>query len=215
MSAAEDAAPVSAAQAEALFRPLVHASTLILAVSGGPDSTALMLLAARWRAALRNGPELLAVTVDHGLRRESAAEARAVEAARATARRARIARCAGAARSPRPASRRRRASARYRLLAQAAHAAKARLVLTAHTLDDQAETVLFRMMRGSGLTGLGAMTPGSRRARVGMSDEIVLVRPLLDIPKARLIATLDRAKVAFAAIPRIAIRASPGRACAT
>ena len=83
--------------------------------------------------------------------------------------------------------------ARYRLLARAARkAAKADHVLTAHTLDDQAETVLIRLARGSGLTGLAAMAHASPLP-VGDGEAIMLVRPLLDIPKARLIATLERA----------------------
>ena len=80
MSAAEAApAPVSPAEAKTLFAGLAHAPVLVLAVSGGPDSTALLVLAARWRAALKKGPELLAVTFDHGLRPEAAREARAVK----------------------------------------------------------------------------------------------------------------------------------------
>src|SRR5687768_12228571 len=77
-AAPEDASPLPPAEADAHFDGLSSAPALVLAVSGGPDSTALMVLAARWRAALRRGPELLAVTVDHALRPESAREARAV-----------------------------------------------------------------------------------------------------------------------------------------
>jgi tRNA(Ile)-lysidine synthase len=77
-SAAEDASPITVAEASSLFRALDNVPALILAVSGGPDSTALMVLAARWRAACENPPKLIAVTVDHGLRAESKREAAAV-----------------------------------------------------------------------------------------------------------------------------------------
>ena len=120
------------------------------------------VLAARWRKARKRGPKLVAVTVDHGLRPESQREAQAV---------ARLARTLGVAhrtlrwtgtQAERPACRRRRGMARYRLLAEAARKAGARHVLTAHTLDDQAETVLFRLARGSGIGGLAGM---ARRRR--------------------------------------------------
>ena len=196
MSTADDAAPVSAAEAKTLFAPLVHASALVLAVSGGPDSTALMMLAARWRKARKRGPKLLAVTVDHGLRRESAHEARAVK---------RLARRLGVphrtvswqGKKPKTGLQQAARQARYRLLAAAARQAQARHVLTAHTLDDQAETVLMRMSRGSGLTGLGAMARASPLP-VSAEPGIELVRPLLDVPKARLVATLERAGIGFA-----------------
>ena len=64
---AESAKPVSLAEAKALFAGFQDMPALVLAVSGGPDSTALMWLAARWRDALKAGPKLIAVTVDHGL----------------------------------------------------------------------------------------------------------------------------------------------------
>ena len=89
-------------------------------------------------------------------------------------------------------------AARYRLLAEAAEKGGAGLILTAHTLDDQAETVLIRLSRGSGLTGLAAM---QRMTVVPGQDAVSLVRPLLDLPKARLLATLKAAKVAFADDP--------------
>src|SRR5947208_14357728 len=76
--AADPTSPVSPDEAAALFHDLQNLPALVLAVSGGPDSTALMLLAARWRKSLECGPKLLAVTVDHGLRAESKQEAKAV-----------------------------------------------------------------------------------------------------------------------------------------
>ena len=73
------AKPVSLAEAKSLFAGLDDWPALVLAVSGGPDSTALMLLAARWRDALKGDkPKLIAVTVDHGLRPEAKREAAAV-----------------------------------------------------------------------------------------------------------------------------------------
>src|SRR5437899_11781030 len=72
----DDHAPISVQQAKDLFAHWKAAPALVLAVSGGPDSIALMWLAARWRSALTRGPRLIAVTVDHGLRPEAAREAR-------------------------------------------------------------------------------------------------------------------------------------------
>ena len=66
---------------------------------------------------------------------------------------------------------------------------------TAHTLDDQAETVLIRLARGSGVSGLAGMARRRRCRRGG--DGVVLVRPLLDVPKARLIATLQGGGIAY------------------
>src|SRR5262249_60313363 len=77
---ADHAVPVSAAEAKTLFAPLARHGAVVLAVSGGPDSTALLLLIARWRCALKRGPKLLAVTIDHGLRRASPPDAPAGKA---------------------------------------------------------------------------------------------------------------------------------------
>ena len=70
------AVPVSSGEAKNLFADWKRAPVLVLAVSGGPDSVALMWLAARWRRAMTRGPDIVAVTVDHGLRAGSSADAR-------------------------------------------------------------------------------------------------------------------------------------------
>lgn len=194
MSAAERAKPLTAAEAKSLFSGLSGLSSLILAVSGGPDSTALLVLAARWRSSLGNAPKLVAVTIDHALRPESANEAKSV---------GRLARKLGVAHrivrwnGPKPKSGLQQAARRerYRLLALQAKKSGARHIVTAHTLDDQAETVLIRLVRGSGLSGLSAM------AQETVLEGVTILRPLLDQPKARLIATLRKEGIAFADDP--------------
>jgi tRNA(Ile)-lysidine synthase len=183
----------------ALFYGLEGLSGLLLAVSGGSDSTALMVVAARWAKRLKRPPKLIAATVDHGLRPDSAREAAAVK---------RLARRLGVPhrtlrwRGKKPKSGVQEAAriARYRLLVEAARRARCEHILTAHTLDDQAETVLFRLVRGSGLTGLGGMTRASP-VPTAASAAIFLVRPLLDIPKARLVATLKAAGIGHSEDP--------------
>jgi len=190
----DDTSPISAGEAKALFADWRGAPALVLAVSGGPDSVAMMWLASRWRKALSRGPRLVAITVDHGLRSESAREAREVKRlARALAIEHRTMRWQGA--KPErgiPAAAR---EARYRLLARAARSLGASHILTAHTSDDQAETLLMRLLRGSGLAGLSAM------ARESWRGDIVLARPLLGVAKSRLLATLARAGIDYADDP--------------
>ncbi len=190
----DEHSPISAREAKRLFDGLKGVPALVLAVSGGPDSVALMWLAARWRRGLTRGPRLIAVTVDHGLRPEAAREARDVKRlASSLDLPHRTMRWTGTKpQSGLPAAAR---EVRYRLLAQAARRAGAAHVLTAHTRDDQAETVLMRLLRGSGIAGLSAMAGISER------EGISLVRPLLDVPKSQLIATLKRAGLDFADDP--------------
>jgi len=186
-------------EASGLFRGLEDLRGLVLAVSGGPDSTALLVLAARWAKGLKRGPKLIAITIDHGLRPEAAREAVDVK---------RLARRLGVphrtlrwrGKKPRSGLPEAARNARYDLLAQAAAREGFAHVLTAHTLDDQAETVLFRLARGSGLLGLAGMAyvaPLPAQA----AHEIFLVRPLLHVAKARLIATLKAAKIGYSEDP--------------
>jgi tRNA(Ile)-lysidine synthase len=187
-------APVTAAEAKSLFSDLESSPALLLAVSGGPDSTALLWLAARWQRSLRKKPKLVAVTVDHGLRKEAKREAADVgRLAKKLGVPHRVVKWSG--KKPKTAIQQTARQARYALLVEAAKQAGAAQILTAHTLDDQAETVLMRMARGSGISGLGGM---ARRSRL---DGLVLVRPLLDVPKVRLVATLKAAKIPYADDP--------------
>jgi tRNA(Ile)-lysidine synthase len=190
----DDNSVISAQDAKGLFADWKAAPAIVLAVSGGPDSIALMWLAARWRSALARGPRLIAVTVDHGLRPEAAREARDVKRlARTLDLPHRTMRWTGVKpKTGLPAAAR---TARYRLLAQAARASGATHILTAHTRDDQAETLLMRLLRGSGIAGLAAMARESER------DGVWLARPFLDVSKSQLIATLEKAKVGFADDP--------------
>ena len=171
--------------ADALLAPLASHKALLLAVSGGPDSVALMLLASRWSQRARHRIEI--ATVDHGLRPESAEEARRVgEWTHALGFPHHALRWLG----DKPASRiqERARNARYVLLAQCAREIGAReigareacAIVTAHHADDQAETVLFRLTRGSGVAGLAGMAPASTR------DGVVLLRPLLGLRKRAL-----------------------------
>lgn len=194
MSPAEADQPVSAALAHELFDDLSDVPCLLIAVSGGPDSTALLWLAARWRGRRKAGPKLLAVTVDHGLRPEAALEAKSVKKfATGLGIEHRTLRWTGD--KPKSGIQEAARDARYALLAKAARRAGARHILTAHTLDDQAETVLFRLARGSGIAGLAGM------ARIVALDDMALVRPLLGLPKRRLLASLEDAGVTFADDP--------------
>jgi tRNA(Ile)-lysidine synthase len=187
-----DQSPISTDEAAALFSDLAGSRGLLLAISGGPDSTALLYLAARWRKASK--AKLTAVTVDHGLRKEAKREAAAVgKLAKKLGVPHRIVKWTG--RKPKSGIQHSARQARYELLVAAAKKAGAGYIVTAHTLDDQAETVLMRMARGSGIGGLGGM---ARHSRLG---DLTLVRPFLDVPKARLIATCKAAKIGYADDP--------------
>lgn len=155
-----------------------------IAVSGGPDSLALLLLA----ASIAPG-SVLAATVDHGLRRESADEATAVAAICATR---------GVGHTTLnvdlrlgPALQERARVVRYAALGEWAKAQGLKAIATAHHADDQAETLLMRLNRGAGVRGLAAMRAVSA---VPGHTELALLRPLLGWRRrdlARLVADAE------------------------
>jgi tRNA(Ile)-lysidine synthase len=184
---------------------------LAVAVSGGPDSVALMHLVADWlkgRSRVSRDPTrpepVVIVTVDHGLRPESAREAAWVGARAASLGLPHVTlqwKGAKPATGVQEAARK----ARLALLAEFAgreDLERPREILLAHHLDDQAETLLMRLARGSGIDGLSAMREVETRTWLRLAHPVVeravlFRRPLLTISKARLVATLEVAGVPY------------------
>lgn len=178
-----DPAPLDAPAFDALMRtvgPFERRPRLGLGLSGGADSRALALLLVRWAEPI--GAEVLAFTVDHGLRPEASEEA-----ARAGAFATSLGLTHRTLTGPLPDGNTQQAARALRrdLLAEACRAAGALHLALAHHRDDQAETVILRLARGSGVDGLAAMAP------VTEWPEIRVVRPLLSVPAEVLRATLS------------------------
>ncbi|MFA5122552.1 tRNA lysidine(34) synthetase TilS [Zavarzinia sp.] len=177
--------PAATARFTTALDRLAPPPRLALAVSGGADSLALLLLADAW-SGLAPGRTLDILTVDHGFRPEAAAEAERVAA---------LARRLGhghtvlrpAAPLPRRGLEAAARAARYALLGDWCRRAGVTALLTGHSRDDQAETLLLRLQRGSGLDGLAAMAPAS--ALPGLR----LLRPLLDFSRAELTGLVEAA----------------------
>ena len=165
------------------FEPAAH---LAIAVSGGSDSLALCLLAAAW--ARRRGGRVTALTVEHGLRPESAAEAEQVACwlkARG------ITHCLLPWRGEKPKSGVQAAARMARLARLANWCVRHHVVhlLSGHQLEDQAATVLLRLSAGSGGAGLAAM-PLVQDIEAADGAAVRLIRPLLSVPECRLKAVL-------------------------
>ncbi len=173
---------LAAATAALIGRRLRDDEAIAVAVSGGPDSLALLLLA---HAAF--GARVHVLTVDHGLRPEAAAEA-ALAARHAASLGLRHATLCW--HGPYPVANLQAAArhARYALLAEHCAAHRIGWLATAHHRDDQAETLLLRLARGSGSGGLAGI-----RARRRLAAGVELLRPLLGATKAELVATVAAA----------------------
>ena len=165
------------------FGPFEPAPRIAVGVSGGADSMTLALLLEAWAAARGGGA--VALIVDHGLRADSAAEARQVAAWLAALG---LEHHLLAWRGPKPRSNQQAAArvARYALLSEWCRRHGVLHLATGHHRDDQAETLLLRLGRGSGLDGLAGMPVVRELAALR------LLRPLLSVPKARLEATLRK-----------------------
>lgn len=166
-----------------------------VAVSGGSDSLALLILAQRWASG--QGRKLVAFTVDHGLRPEAREEAEVVGCL-----------CAGLGVAhqilsledapPRQSALRR---LRHRALAQALREKSGQLLLTGHTANDQAETFLMRARQRSGWYGLAGMRPLSLSPVWPEGEGVFIARPLLAVPREALRALLRAEGIGWAEDP--------------
>ena len=160
---------------------------VLVGVSGGPDSTCLLLLLAALRSSLKIS--LHVAYFDHGLRgpRAASREERYVRALAETLEvpfQRGIGDVRGYAREARRSIEEAARELRYRFLAETAHEAGCDVVAVGHTRDDQAETVMLHLVRGSGLRGLAGMAPASSWPVGGGSELPRLVRPLLCLSRA-------------------------------
>lgn len=177
--------------AGAIFAPLMQFSRIGLAVSGGPDSLALLLLAGEYARKHDVYDRFVVYSVDHNLRPEAAAEvAFVLDTATKLGLQARGLRWDGLKPSTgiQQAARR----ARYALIGRAMAEDGVEIVVTAHHLGDQAETVLMRLAHGSGVEGLRGMDYFSE------VNGIAIVRPLLGVDPvalAQVVATAGLAPV--------------------
>ncbi|MGA7326138.1 MAG: tRNA lysidine(34) synthetase TilS [Rhodomicrobium sp.] len=192
---------VSDAALRSAFSVFEPYSSAALAVSGGPDSTALMALAHRWARTTGRGASFFSVlTVDHGLRPESIEEA-AFVAVHAKEFGFTHATLTWTGEKPKAAVQAASRRARYGLIAAYCSDNGLDCLATGHTEDDQVETFLMRLARGSGLDGLAAIAP------VSELGELPLIRPLLQFSKARLAAYLRSQSIAFVCDPSNSNRA--------
>jgi tRNA(Ile)-lysidine synthase len=173
-------------QLDQLFSPVRHEPAIALAVSGGADSLALMLLAKQWADRLTPAPRLQVYSLDHDLRPEAAGEVAMVLAnADALGVPATGLRWEGT--KPSAGLQEAARLARYGLIGEAMAKDGISILLTAHHRQDQAETVLMRMAHGSGIEGLKGM------AALAEVEGVRVFRPLLDIDPAALKSVVEQA----------------------
>nr|WP_246473111.1 tRNA lysidine(34) synthetase TilS [Pelagibacterium limicola] len=168
---------------DALFKPVANRTKIGLAVSGGPDSLALLVLYAAWREHGK-APGAIVYAVDHGLRPEGAQEAELVRRI-AVERGFEVRVLTWSGEKPQTGLLAAARAARYRMIGAAMAQDGADILMTAHHLNDQAETVLMRLAHGSGAQGLGAMRPFAE------VEGVSIYRPLLGVSKETLVEIVN------------------------
>jgi len=183
----------------AALGPFERNARVAVALSGGPDSMALCVLADAW--ARRRGGRVVALTVDHGLRSDSATEAAVVGGWMGTLGIAHQV-LAWEGTKPRSGVQAKARAARYELLTGWCRRAGILHLVLAHEMEDQAETILMRLTRGSGRHGLAGMSA------VSETSGVRILRPLLGVGRERLTATLRARRRRGSRTRRTSIRPS-------
>ncbi len=177
------------------FSPLLKdCVAFAVGVSGGPDSMALTKLLSGW--AVQNGKNVHALTIDHGLRAESADEALKVAGWVSGWPSVTHTILKWEGEKPQNHIQEEARTARYQLMSKYCRENGINHLFLAHHQDDQAETFLLRLAMGSGLDGLAAMRPVHT-----YNNDLILMRPLLSIPKDRVMATCAAQGIDFVSDP--------------
>lgn len=186
------ASPLSDEEIARLFQPYLTEKQIALAVSGGPDSMALLLTATRFCQLSGWNGDIQVLTVNHNLRPEAVREAEFVcQSARALGIKAELLNVTIDEANSNTQMKAR--DARYKAMSDFLCATAFQgVLLTAHHLDDQAETFFLRLGRGSGVNGLSSMRPFST-----IDHGICVARPFLNVRKDRLMATVEAAGQEF------------------
>ncbi len=168
---------------------MARGDTVVVGVSGGADSMALLRVLQQARDDL--GIRLVVAHINHGLRPEAGRDERHVETFCEQLQIPYRSRRVKVASGPGASVEERAREARFRALMVIAKAERAQVIALAHHQDDQAETVVMRLLRGSGLMGLQAIVP--RRVQ----DGIAIVRPFLAVTRAEIMRFVQREKIDF------------------
>ncbi|MEG9861191.1 MAG: tRNA lysidine(34) synthetase TilS [Parvularculales bacterium] len=193
--------PLNRVQFDTIMDECPTCDHLAVAISGGADSLALLLLLVRWRESQKwqdshKRPNLIALTVNHGLRKGTEADTHHVAAlCQQWGVPHHVLRWIGS--KPRSNIQAKAREARYHLMMEWCDREGVEVLGLAHHLEDQAETVLLRLARGSGVDGLAAMARMTPASSIGRNNSVVLWRPLLGISRAQLRATLKEGGVSW------------------
>jgi tRNA(Ile)-lysidine synthase len=173
--AGEIADNFSPAELKALFNGLAGTTGVAIAVSGGSDSMALLHLVLEWRGLMKEGPKLVALTVDHGLRAESATEAKTV-AAHCARLKLEHNTLQWEGSKPSTGIQAKARAARYDLMTEWCRKNSVGVLLTAHTAEDQAETVLMRARRTGSAASLAGIWPERQWGGIRVLRPVLSVR---------------------------------------